>query len=173
MCLVTSLKETEIYGLEKKLEAQANNLRLQFNEELNKHRNESDEEKMKLIISHDQQIVELQQTNKLEVSQMQKSTTEKQIELTQRILVLENERDLLKSERDELKEENQRLIEDKKLQVIILQLNEYWFSLCINDFLYSLFLSIEHKSRLSKVIGRSRIVEDRTRIEEFWNARPP
>jgi len=78
---------------------------------------------MKLIISHDQQIVELQQTNKLEVSQMQKSATEKQIELTQRILVLENERDLLKSERDELKEENQRLIEDKKLQVIVLQLN--------------------------------------------------
>uniref|UniRef100_A0A2S2NL63 Microtubule-associated tumor suppressor 1 n=1 Tax=Schizaphis graminum TaxID=13262 RepID=A0A2S2NL63_SCHGA len=113
---ITSLKETEIYGLEKKLEAQANNLRLQFNEELNKLRNESDEEKMKLIISHDQQIVELQQTNKLEVSQMQKSTTEKQIELTQRILVLENERDLLKSERDVLKEENQRLIEDKKLQ---------------------------------------------------------
>jgi len=93
-------------------------LRLQFNEELNRLKNESDEDKMKLIISHDQQIVELQQTNKLEVSQMQKSATEKQIELTQRVLVLENERDLLKSERDLLKEENQRLIEDKKLQVI-------------------------------------------------------
>lgn len=116
--LVTSLKETEIYGLEKKLEVQANNLRLQFNEELNRLKNESDEDKMKLIISHDQKIVELQQTNKLEMSQMQKSATEKQIELTQRVLVLENERDLLKSERDALKEENQRLIEDKKLQVI-------------------------------------------------------
>jgi len=118
--LVTSLKETEIYGLEKKLEDQANNLRLQFNEELNRLKNESDEDKMKLIISHDQKIVELQQTNKLEVSQMQKSATEKQIELTQRVLVLENERDLLKSERDVLKEENQRLVEDKKLQVIVL-----------------------------------------------------
>jgi myosin heavy subunit len=113
---ITSLKETEIYGLEKKLEVQANNLRLQFNEELNRLKNESDQDKMKLIISHDQQIVELQQTNKLEVSQMQKSATEKQIELTQRVLVLENERDLLKSERDVLKEQNQRLIEDKKLQ---------------------------------------------------------
>jgi len=118
--LVTSLKETEIYGLEKKLEARANNLRLQFDEELNRHKNESDEDKMKLIISHDQQIVELQQTNKLELSQVQKSATEKQIELTQRVLVLENERDLLKSERDVLKEENQRLIEDKKLQVFVL-----------------------------------------------------
>lgn len=118
--LVTSVKETEIYGLEKKLEAQANNLKLQFDEELNRHKNESDEDKMKLIISHDQQIVELQQTNKLELSQMQKSATEKQIELTQRVLVLENERDLLKSERDVLKEENQRLVEDKKLQVFVL-----------------------------------------------------
>lgn len=138
--LVTSLKETEIYGLEKKLEVQANNLRLQFNEELNRLKNESDEDKMKLIISHDQKIVELQQTNKLEMSQMQKSAMEKQIELTQRVLVLENERDSLKSERDTLKEENQRLIEEKKLQVIYCFVQNY-FSLSINFILvYPIFI---------------------------------
>lgn len=117
LILVTSLKETEISGLEKKLEEQANSLKQQFNDELNKHKNESEEEKMKLILSHDQKIVELQQTNKLEVSHMQKSATEKQIEFSQKILVLENERNLLMSERDVLKEENLRLVEDKKLQV--------------------------------------------------------
>lgn len=74
---------------------------------------------MKLILSHDQKIVELQQTNKLEMSLMQKSTMERQIELSQKVLALENERDQLKSESDLLKEENQRLIEDKKLQVIL------------------------------------------------------
>jgi len=105
--------------LEKKREEQSYNLRTQFNEELNRHKQETEEEKMKLILSHDQQIIELQETNKLEVSQMQKSAMEKQIELTQRVLVLENERDLLKSERDLLKEENQQLIEDKKLHVMI------------------------------------------------------
>lgn len=105
--------------MEKKREEQSYNLRTQFNEELNRHKQETEEEKMKLILSHDQQIIELQETNKLEVSQMQKSAMEKQIELTQRVLVLENERDLLKSERDLLKEENQQLIEDKKLHVMI------------------------------------------------------
>jgi len=120
MCyLVNSLKETKICELEKKFEEQYNNQRLQFNEELNRHKQESEEEKMKLILSHDQQIIELQETNKLEISRMQKSAMEKQIELTQRVSVLENECDLLKSERDLLKDENQRLIEDKKLQVII------------------------------------------------------
>lgn len=94
-------------------------MRLEFNKDIDTHKNESEEEKMKLILAHDQQIVELQQTNKLEVSQLQKSATEKQIELTQRVLVLENECDLLKTERDELKEENERLIEDKKLHVFI------------------------------------------------------
>lgn len=92
-------------------------MKQQFNDELNKHKNESEEEKMKLILSNDQKIVELQQINKLEVSHIQKLTTEKENELTQKILVLENERDLLKSEIDMLKEENQRLVEDKKLQV--------------------------------------------------------
>jgi hypothetical protein len=99
------------------LEEQANSLKQQFNDELNKHKNESEEEKMKLILSHDQKIVELQQINKLEVSHIQKLATEKEIELAQKILVLENEHNLLMSERDILKEENQRLVEDKKLQV--------------------------------------------------------
>lgn len=93
---------------------------LQFNREIDRHKNQSEEEKMKLILAHDQQIVELQQTNKLEVSQMQKSATEKQIELTQRVSVLENECDLFKTERDQLKEENDRLIEEKKLHVLII-----------------------------------------------------
>lgn len=75
---------------------------------------------MKLILSHDQQIVELQKSNKLEVSQMQKAATEKQFGLTQNILVLENESVLLKSEIDVLKEENQRLIDDKKLHVLFI-----------------------------------------------------
>lgn len=79
---------------------------------------------MKLILSHDQQIVELQRTNKLEVSRMQRTTTEKHIELTQRLLALENERDLLRIERDELKEENQRLIDDKKLQVYFIVISK-------------------------------------------------
>lgn len=92
---------------------------MEFNKEIDIHKNESEEEKMKLILTHDQQIVELQQTNKLEVSQLHKSATEKQDELTQRVSVLENECDLLKTERDQLKEENERLIEDKKLHVII------------------------------------------------------
>lgn len=121
--IVTSLKETEICGLKKKLEEQANSLRLQFDEELTRHKNESEEEKMKLILSHDEQVVDLQQTNKLEITQMQKSATIKQIELTQKVLVLENERDLLQSERDQLKEENERLLEDKKLRVIRLKNN--------------------------------------------------
>lgn len=73
---------------------------------------------MKLILSHDQQIVELQKSNKLEVSQMQKAATEKQFQFTQNILVLENESVLLKSEIDVLKEENQRLMDDKKLHVL-------------------------------------------------------
>jgi len=113
------LHKTEIYGLEKKLAEQANNLRLQFNEELKKHKNEAEEEKMKLILSHDQQIDKLQQTNKFEISQIEKSATETEIGLTQKVLMFENERNLLKSERDKLKEENQRLIEDKKLQVFV------------------------------------------------------
>lgn len=117
--LVNSLKEIEICELEKKFEEQSNNLRIQFNEELNRHKNEFENEKLKLILSHDQQIVELQKTNKLEVSQIQKSATEKQSELTQKILVLENESDLLKSEKDLLKEENQRLLDDKKLYVLL------------------------------------------------------
>lgn len=74
---------------------------------------------MKLILSHDQQIVELQKTNKLEVSQIQKSAIEKEFELTQKILALEKESDLLKSERDLLKEENQQLMDDKKLYVLL------------------------------------------------------
>lgn len=141
MCfIVASLKQTEIYGLEKKLKEQENKLRAQFNDELNRHKNESEEEKMKLILSHDQQIVELQQTNKHEISRMQRTTTEKQIELTQRLLVLENERNLLKIERDELKEENQRLTEDKKLQVYI-----FFFFLIMaienyTKYVYSLFI---------------------------------
>lgn len=106
--------------MEKKLETQADNLRQQFNEELNRHKNESEEEKMKLILSHDQQIVELQQTYKLEVYQMQKSSTEKQIEFTQKVSVLESELGQFKAERDLLKEENLQLIEDKKIQVISL-----------------------------------------------------
>lgn len=91
---------------------------MQFDEEIHRHKNDSEEEKMKLIISHDQKIVELQQTNKLELSQIQKLATEKHIEFTQRILILEKDLNLLKSERDLLKEENQHLIEDKKLQVL-------------------------------------------------------
>lgn len=111
------MKDTAIYELEKKLETQADNLRLQFDEELSRHKNESEEEKMKLILSHDQQVVELQQTYKLEIYQTQKSSTEKQIELSQKVSVLENERDQLKSDKDLLKEENLQLIEDKKIQV--------------------------------------------------------
>lgn len=116
--LVYSLKEIEICELEKKHEEQSNSLRLQFNNELNRHKNEFENEKLKLILSHDHQIVELQKTNKLEVSQMQKLATEKQFELTQNILVLENESVLLKTERDVLKEENQRLVDEKKLHVL-------------------------------------------------------
>lgn len=126
------MKETEIHGLEKKLQEQAINLKLEFDEELNRVKNESEEEKMKLILSHDQQIVELQQTNKLEISQMQKSVTEKQIELTQKVLALENERDLLKSEKDALKEENQRLIEDKKIQVLFKKKKKILFFLSLH-----------------------------------------
>lgn len=95
-------------------------MRLQFNREIDRHKNESDEEKMKLILAHDQKIMELKQTNKLEVSQVQQSVAEKQIELMQKVLALESERDLLKTERDQLKEENEQLIEEKKLLVLIL-----------------------------------------------------
>lgn len=99
---------------------------------------------MKLILSHDQKIVELQQTSKHEVSHMQKLATEKQIELTQKILVLQNERDLLMSERDILKEENQQLVEDKKLQVF--NFNRLFLS--ISNLLNTFFS--EYKFRLPK-----------------------
>lgn len=134
--LVNCLKETEISELKKKLEEQSNNLKLQFDEELNRHKQESEEEKMKLILSHDKQVIELQETNKLEISQMQKSATDKQIELTQRILILEHECDLLKSETDLLKEENQRLIEDKKLHVIIMFLLVFTKLLIMCEFFF-------------------------------------
>lgn len=113
---------------------------MQFNEEIHRHKNESEEEKMKLIISHDQQIVELQKTNKLEVSQMQKSATEKHVEFTQIVLELEKERDLLKSERDLLKDENQQLIEDKKLQVLIFN---FFYSISIKHTNYTFCTRIQ------------------------------
>lgn len=127
----------EIYELEKKLQEQAVNLKMQFSEELNRLKNASEEEKMKLILSHDQRVVELQQANKLEMSQIRKYATEKQIELGQKISVLESERDLLKSERDALKEENQRLIEDKKLQVLVCLL--FFRSVVTSSFFPSFF----------------------------------
>lgn len=129
----------EIYELEKKLQEQAVNLRMQFSEELNRLKNASEEEKMKLILSHDQRVVELQQANKLEVSQIRKSATEKQIELGEKISALESERDLLKSERDALKEENQRLIEDKKLQVLVYSL--FFRPVIASNFVLFFFLS--------------------------------
>ncbi|XP_050429712.1 uncharacterized protein LOC126838941 [Adelges cooleyi] len=113
---VTCQKNTEIIGLEEKIHKQANDLRLQFDEQLTRVKNDAEEEKMKLILCHDQQIVALQQTNKLDLCQLQKTALEKETVLDERVKSLECERDQIKSEKDQLTEENQRLIEARKLE---------------------------------------------------------